>query len=52
MDQKIEAGCKLDAILNKSLMHLITFKLNQNVINKLDQKLDKKRINKSKMNAI
>ena len=50
--QQIKAGYNLDAILHESLMHLITSKLDQNIINKLCQKLDQKRINISKMDAI
>ena len=41
MDQQIKAGFNLDAILNESLMELITSKMNQNIIYKLDKKLDK-----------
>ena len=37
-DQQITAGSNLDAILNESLIHLITSKLDQNIIHKLDQK--------------
>ena len=52
MDQQNKAGCNLDAILNESLMHLMTSKLDQNIRHKLDQKLDQKRINRSKQDAI
>ena len=51
-DQHIKAGCNIDAKSNEYLMHLITSKLDQNIINKLDQKLDQKRINRSKLDAI
>ena len=43
-DRQITAGSNLDAILNESLIHLITSKLDQNIIHKLKQKLDQKRI--------
>ena len=41
MEHHIKAGFNLDAILNESLMELITSKMNQNIIYKLDKKLDK-----------
>ena len=52
MDQQNKAGCNLDTILNEYLKHPITSKLDQNIIHNLDQKLDQKRINRSKLDAI
>ena len=37
MEHYIKAGCNLDAILNEWLKHLITSKIDQNIIQKLDK---------------
>ena len=46
-DHQIKAVCNLDAILNESLMHLISSKFDENITYKLDQKRDQKPIKRS-----